>query len=217
MNIDSTLYFGLPVLAIIHGDEEDRNFLATISTTDGIIKKLAGIHKSHSVLDGYIMALRTPGPKIWFYDWGGGLHICSTAGGCFDRHTGPPYKYTDGLYGTVLAYSPADQDVYIDNQNTYTNLTNFALDGKKRRSLKKIAFASGFGTVTYYHRNIWITLGGDDKARPNLGRLTPSGDFSEISLPFKGPTAAVTALVDGPDGHLWYLRGYHVGEILSKI
>ena len=216
LNIDSTLYFGLPILARIHGDEEDRNFLATISTTDGIIEKLAWIHESHSIGDGYIMALQTPGPKIWFYDFEGGLHVCSTAGRCFYTLSGYPYKYVGGLYGTVMAYSPKDQSVYIENQNTYT-IEHYTLGGKKLRWFKNIAFASGFGTVTYYGGDIWITLGGDDKARPNLGRLTPSGEFSEISLPFVGPTAAVTALVGGPDGHLWYLRGYHVGEILSKI
>ncbi|MGC2633875.1 MAG: hypothetical protein WA215_06640 [Candidatus Cybelea sp.] len=216
LNIGSTLYFGLPILAIVHGNEESRNFLATISTTDGILQKLAWIHKSSSTGDGYVMALLTPGPKIWFYDFEGGLHVCSTAGHCFYRLSGYPYKSVGNLYGTPTAYSPKDQSVYIENQNTYT-IERYTLGGKKIRGFKNIAFANGFGTVTYYRGDIWVTLGGDDKARPNLGRLTPSGDFSEISLPFVGPTAAVTALVDGPDGHLWYLRGYNVGEILSKI
>jgi hypothetical protein len=168
------------------------------------------------VSGGYIQALLTPGPKIWFYDWGGGLHVCSTAGRCFFRLSEYPFRYVDGLYGTVLAYSPADQDVYIDNQNTST-IEKYTLGGKKLQAFKNMAFAFGFGTATYYHGNIWITLGGDDKARPNIGRLTPSGQFSEISLPFYAPTAAVTALTLGPDGHLWYLRGHEVGEILSKI
>ncbi|HXB82893.1 MAG TPA: hypothetical protein VNU22_06035 [Candidatus Acidoferrum sp.] len=216
LNTDSTLYFGLPILAIIHGDEVDRNFLATISTTDGIVNKVAPIHESRSTGDGYIMALGTPGPKMWFYDFEGGLHVCSTTGKCFYRRSPTPHKFVGALYGTAMAYSSADQDVYIDDQNTWI-IVRYTLGGKRSGGYKNLAFANGFGTVTYYHGNIWITLGGDDKARPNLGRLTPSGDFSEVSLPFVGPTAAVTALVGGPNGHLWYLRGNHVGEILSNI
>lgn len=216
LNINSTLYFGLPVLGLKHGSEVLENFLATISTRDGIVKKIALIPPSQGTGDGYVMGLRTPGPKIWFYDFAGNLHICSTAGKCFVRKSGYPFKFVDNLFGTVMAYSPADQDVYIENQNTYT-IIRFGLGGTRLRGYRNHAFAFGFGIIAYYHGDIWVALGGDSKARPNIGRLTPSGEFSEISLPFTGPTAAVTALVGGPDGHLWYLRGYHVGEILSKV
>ncbi len=32
-----------------------------------------------------------------------------------------------------------------------------------------------------------------------------------------GLTYVVSALITGPDGHLWYLRGDHIGEIVSTI
>jgi hypothetical protein len=216
LTVGSALYFGLPILAVIHGDDEYRNFLATISTTDGIVKKIASVPLTSGTADSYIMALLAPGPRIWFYDFAGGLHVCTIAGKCFFRQSAYPYRLVDTLQGTPLAYSPTDQDIYIENQNFYT-IYRYSVSGKPLRAYKNLAFAYGFGSLAYYRGNIWITLGGDDKARPNLGRLTPAGQFSEISLPFVGPTAAVTALVGGPDGHLWYLRGYHVGEILSKI
>lgn len=215
LKVGSTLYFGLPVLVAPHGDEEERNLLATISP-DGTVKEIAVIPHSRSTGNSYIGALHTPGPEIWLYDYEGGIHVCSTASRCFFKLSEHPCKYVGNLEGTVLTYSPADQDVYIDDQNTWTIL-RYALDGKKLREFRRVAFARGSGSIAYYHGSILIALGGDDKARPNLGRLTPSGNYSEFSLPFVGPTAAVSAVTGGPDGHLWYLRGQHVGEILSSI
>jgi hypothetical protein len=215
LSIDSTLYFGLPILATSHGDEEERNLLDTISR-NGNVKEIAVIPHSRSTGNSYIDALHTPGPEIWLYDYQGGLHICSTAGQCSYRLSGDPRKYVGNIQGTVMAYSPADQDVYIDNQNIWTIL-RYSLDGRKLPGFKRVILARGVGAIAYYRGSIWIALGGDEKGRPNLGRLTPLGNYSEVSLPIVGPTYAISALTGGPDGRLWYLRGHCIGEILSSI
>ncbi|MGC1381351.1 MAG: hypothetical protein WA814_10070 [Candidatus Baltobacteraceae bacterium] len=116
----------------------------------------------------------------------------------------------------AIAYSRANDDVYIADLNDWT-IERLSSKGQRLTGYRNPIIQEGYGAIAYFHGNIWITLNGDDKGRPMLGRLTPKNEFSEISLPFPGPTAAVTAMVGGPDGHMWYLRGNHIGEILSRI
>ena len=107
-------------------------------------------------------------------------------------------------------------DVYIANLNG-AYIYKFSSSNKNLQTFYIAGIAGGAGALAYYNGNIWITLGPDAQGRPLFGSLSPSGNFSEIALPILGPTDGPTALVDGPDGHLWYLRGHQVGEILSKI
>ncbi len=50
-----------------------------------------------------------------------------------------------------------------------------------------------------------------------LGRLSKDNVFKLYALPFTGQQYLVTTLAEGPDGKLWYLRGDHIGEIVSGI
>ena len=115
-----------------------------------------------------------------------------------------------------IAYLSADQDVYIANRNTWT-IYKLSSDGKRTSSYHNTAVQHGNAALAYYHGNIWIAMDGYNQGRPILGRLTPSNKFSAIALPFAGSTYLVSAMVPGPNGHLWYLRGNRVGEILSPI
>jgi hypothetical protein len=214
LNIKGTFYFGLPLIVAPRGTEKLWGYVTSM-TTEGVIKMLWRTHEPDYV-DGWIQALATPGPLIWLYDFAGGLQSCTLTHHCTFRSTGYPFMFVGNVLPKVMEYSPYDHDVYVANTNTST-IYRVSIDGKKLKSYYNVQIGFGHGALGYFHGNIWVTLNGDGYARPMLGRLTPSGNFTEISLPIKGPTYLVSALVAGPDGHLWYIRGDHVGEILSDV
>jgi hypothetical protein len=162
-----------------------------------------------------IRTLVTPDKKLWFYDFRGGLRGCGLDGHCVHTTLGSPYLYVESLQGTLTTYSPADHNVYVCNNNTST-IYKVSLSGRRLGSYTNPEIGRGFCAMQYYHNDIWVTLNGDSQLRPMLGRLTPSGQFSEISLPFHGGYE-VGAMTEGPDGHLWYLRGRSVGKVLSSL
>ena len=212
VKIDSTLYFGLTQqLYNSKGSEYYLNSVATI-TTDGWVKKIFEVHNP-AVTVGWVQFIATPDHNLWLYDYAGDVDVCSLAGKCKDTFIASTGFYVESLIGTVMAYSPADHDVYVCNTTT-SSVHKLSLQGKKLSKLESYDIGNGAGEITYFQGHIWVDLGGDSQGRPMLGNLSPSGQFSEVSLPFKGPTWAVTGMVEGPDGHLWYLRGPYVGEIL---
>lgn len=163
----------------------------------------------------FIRTLATPDKKLWFYDYRGDIHGCQLDGHCTLTQLAHPELYVGSLQGTLTEYSPADHDVHVCTYFTST-IYSVSLSGKRAGAFRNPEIGRGFCALLYYHHDIWVTLNGDSQLRPMLGRLTPDGQFSLISLPFHGGYE-VGAMTEGPDGHLWYLRGRAVGEILSGV
>lgn len=213
VRIDSSLYTGTTTFHEVHGGDVVGHVVNRV-TLDGTLSKVFAVHYP-KYFEGpdWIRALATPDKKIWLYNYVGGLHGCQLDGHCSYTLLGDPYLYVESLQGTLTAYSPADQNVYVCNTNTQS-IYKVSLSGKRQPTYRNADIGFGFCAMTYYRHDIWVTMGGDSQGRPMLGRLSPSGAFNELSLPFPGP-AGVTAMTEGPDGNLWYLRGRNVGEILS--
>jgi hypothetical protein len=214
LKVGSGFYFGYQRLLDISNSE---SYLPLISTIDANGKKQAVFKPhSHGEFLAWIDLLETAGPTLWLYDYHGGMRICGLTWHCKVVHLGYPYELLDNLHAMALAHSRANDDVYVADLNDWT-IEKLSIEGARLKGYRNPIIQEGYGALAYYRGNIWVTLNGDEKGRPMLGRLTPSNEFSEISLPFPGPTAAVTAMVGGPDGHLWYLRGNHIGEVLARI
>jgi hypothetical protein len=214
VRMGSKLYTGMTTITEQSGSDVIGHDVDRVNE-DGSLTTLFSVPYPYNGGDGWFRTLATPDDKLWLYDYTGALHGCELDSHCSYTKLPSPEIYVESLQGTLTTYSPDDHNVYVCNANTST-IYKVSLTGKLvgRYTNQDIAF--GFCAMMYYHDDMWVTLNGDSQGRPMLGRLTPSGTFSEISLPFYGG-AAVTAMVDGPDGHLWYLRGRNVGEILSPL
>jgi hypothetical protein len=214
VKVGTRFYFGFQEL--IQQSNSGR-YLPLVATIDMKGQVRTAFHfKSGLTFVAWLNVLRMPGPKLWLYDYQGYIRICTITGSCRRIATYSPEELLDNVHGMTMAYSPVDNDVYIVNCNTWT-IYKVSSDGKRLHGYRNPIIQIGYGALAYYDGNIWVTLNGDDKGRPMLGRLTPSNQFTTISLPFSGPTYLVTAMVRGPNGHMWYLRGNYVGEILSRI
>jgi hypothetical protein len=215
VRIGTYLYFGFPTIGSYHGSTTFNNWVASVSPT-GAIKRLFKVHGKENIGgDGWINVIETPGPKLWLYDYLGYIEVCTLQRKCTIRTTAYPSLYLGGLHTMMMAYSPVAKAVYVVNLNNYT-VFKLLLQGGRKRFINRDIYAGG-GAIAYYHSNVWVALGPDSQGRPKLGRLTPSDEFSEIALPIPHARQGVTAFAPGPDGHLWYVRGYHVGEILSRL
>jgi hypothetical protein len=213
--IDHRFYFGIDEEVDVSGSDEYRDMAATISSR-GKIKTLYQVNTMKSYPYFWLNAVTTPGPLIWLYSGEGTVSACTLDGKCKLARLPGPGEYLDNPHPKSIVYSPAARSVYIADQN-YGFVDKLSLDDKLVKSYSNEFISTGYAAVGYYGRNVWITLGPDSDGRPMLGRLTPSGDLSMIALPLPHSSYEPAALVAGPNGHLWYLRGSYVGEILSKI
>ncbi|HZV77204.1 MAG TPA: hypothetical protein VFF63_05570 [Candidatus Babeliales bacterium] len=164
----------------------------------------------------FLELLSTPGTRAWLEDYAGGIHDCSLLGHCKLAESGYPYALLNGPHPSWMAYSPNDHQVYVSNPNTGC-IYKFSLSDKARGKLCRDEFRSTSDAMVYYHDKIWLAIGPDNQGRPLFASLSSTGKIAEFALPILGPTYGPTAMVDGPDGHLWYLRGRFIGEILSEI
>jgi streptogramin lyase len=215
VTIDHRFYFGNDEEVDVSGSDVYRDIVATISS-QGKIKTLFQVNTSKSYPYFWLNAVTSPGPLIWLYSHEGTVSACTIDGKCRLATLPGPEEYADGLHPESIVYSPVAQSVYVANQN-YGIVDKLSLDDKVVKSYSNGFISTGYAAVGYYGGNVWITLGPDSDGRPLLARLTPSGDLSMIALPIPHSSYGPTALVAGPDGHLWYLRGLDVGEVLSKI
>jgi hypothetical protein len=214
VRVDSQFYFAYET----HRDTKNGDKWASpvgSLQTDGTVKTLFNpIYRHDSV--AWLNVLWTPDKKLWLYDYSGNIRICSLDRHCKLVHEGYPYEDVGNIHAMTMAYSPIDHDVYIANLNNWT-IERVSESGQVLSGYSNPLIQLGFGALAYYHGNIWITMNADAEGRPMFGRLSPSGTFTEYSLPFVGSKFAATAMVEGPDGHLWYVRGHHIGEILSNV
>lgn len=212
--IGATLYTGITTITDVNGSDVISDNVDSVNE-DGTVTTLFSIDGKSSYIDPpfLIRTLATPDKKLWFYDYRGGILGCRLDGHCTYTLLDNPYLYVESLTGTLTAYSPADHNIYVCNTFTST-IYKVSLLGRKVGHYTNPEIGRGFCALLYYHHDIWVTLNGDSQVRPMLGRLTPGGQFSLISLPFHGGYE-VGAMTEGPDGHMWYLRGREVGEILS--
>ena len=214
--IGTTLYTGITTISDRNGSDVVSDNVDSVNE-EGKVRTLFSIGGKSSYIDppDLIRTIATPDKKLWFYDHRGDLHGCRLDGHCTYTRLENPSLYVESLTGTLTAYSPADHNVYVCNAYAST-IYKVSLVGKKVGLYTNPEIGRGFCALLYYHHDIWVTLNGDSQVRPMLGRLTPDGQFSLISLPFHGGYE-VGAMTEGPDGHLWYLRGREVGEILSGL
>jgi hypothetical protein len=215
VNINKQLYFGLDQEVEISGSDVYRDSVANISTT-GKVNVLFQVNAQGSYGYFWLNALTTPDSRIWLYDYEGFVHSCSLDGNCTLAESPSPEEYADNLHPDSFAYSPADNNVYVANGYLST-IYKFSSADKPIEQYFNGYIGSGYTALTYCAGNIWVTLGPDSEGRPLFGALTPSGQFEYYALPLPKASYIATALVCGPDHHLWYLRGAQVGEILSKI
>ncbi len=212
--IGTTLYTGITTISDTNGSDVISDNVDSVNE-EGKVTTLFSIGGKSSYIDppDLIRTLATPDKRLWFYDHRGDLHGCRLDGHCTFTRLENPSLYVESLTGTLTEYSQADRNVYVCNSNTST-IYKVSLSGKKVGRYTNPEIGRGFCAMLYYHHDMWVTLNGDSQLRPMLGRLTPDGQFSLISLPFHGGYE-IGAMTEGPDGHLWYLRGREVGEILS--
>lgn len=213
VRIGPRLYTARTLLTTAHGTDFITGEVDRVNEDGTVTPLFPMTYTSNEGGTGWVRLLATPDKKIWLYDYLGGIHGCTTGDRCTYTFLGPAEFYVGSLQGTLAAYSPTDRYVYVCDSNTST-IYKTALSGKHAGKYRNLDIGFGLCAMTYYHHDIWVTLNGDSEDRPMLGRLTPSGKFYEMSLPFKGGYV-VSAMAAGPDGHLWYLRGHSVGEILS--
>lgn len=213
--INNQMYFGVSQLVEIRGGDQYRSYLATISTR-GTVKFLTRLNRSWRQLLIWLGTAASEGPLVWLYDYKGGLFACTLHGTYKYAYSAYPYGLVDNLHPTEIVYSPTAHYIYISNHNTYS-IYKFSLRNRKVSKYTNLDIAMGSAAIAYYRRNVVVALGPDSKGRPMFGRLSPEGKFTEFSLPYVNQDYVITAFVGGPDGHLWYLRGNYVGEVLSKI
>jgi streptogramin lyase len=215
VTIEHQLYFGVDREVEVSGSDVYEDSVATISTK-GDVKTLFQVNPSGFTPYFWLNGVSTPGKLMWLYSDEGTLSACSLDGSCKLSQTSYPEEYLDNLHPDSLAYSPHDNDVYV--ANAYTgSIYKFSIKDKLLKTYRNRYLAYGFDALNSYHGAIWVTLGGDRSSRPLIGRLGANGSFSLFALPFPKANAAVSAMTAGPDGHLWYLRGTKVGEILSRL
>lgn len=212
VTIGSSLYFALEELLQKHNSDITRTYIMSISHSGALQKAFAFREKN---LD-FLNILAAPGQQLWLEDYAGGIHDCSLQGHCAFANSGDPYAGVDAPHPNWIAYSPKDRELYVSNWNTGC-VYKFSLSDEGRGKLCRLAFLVTYDAIAYYHGNIWVTNGPDPEGRPLFARISPSGELTQFALPIPNSAYGPTALVKGPDGHLWYLRGDHVGEILSKI
>jgi hypothetical protein len=215
VTIDRQLYFGTNLIVDISGSTRYQNSVATVSTK-GDITDVFQVGADGFKPNTWLNAVSTPGPLVWLYSDGGLLSACSLKGDCKLTQTAYAEQFVDNLHPDSLAYSPADGDVYVANDYT-SSVYKFSNKDKLLKTYHNEVFALGFDALTYFSEAIWISLGTDASGKPLLGRIAPSGSISLFALPIPKATALVSAIVAGPGGHLWYLRGGSVGEILTKL
>jgi hypothetical protein len=215
VTIDRQLYFGIDREVEVSGSDVYEDSVATISTK-GDVKTLFQVNPSGFSPYFWLNAVSTPGQLLWLYSDEGTLSACSLDGSCKLGQTSYPEEYLNNLHPDSLAYSRADNDVYVANAYTST-IYKFSIKDKLLKRYANRYLAYGFDALNYYRGAFWVTLGGDRSGRPLIGRLGPNGSFNLFALPIPKANAAVSAMTAGPDGHLWYLRGTKVGEILTKF
>jgi hypothetical protein len=215
VTIDHRFYFGIDEDIDVSGSDEYRDMVARISS-QGKIKTLYQVNTTKTYPYFWLNAVTTPGPLIWLYSGEGTVSACTLDGKCKLARLPGPGEYLDNPHPKSIVYSPAARSVYIADQS-YGFVDKLSLDDKLVKSYSNEFISTGYAAVGYYRDNVWVTLGPDSDGRPMLGRLTPSGDLSMIALPLPHSPYEPSALVAGPNGHLWYLRGSYVGEILSRI
>jgi hypothetical protein len=215
LNFGSKSYFGFQELRYRHRNEHPSPLVASIDDEDSIETAFRVRTNLRSFLP-WIDILKMPGDKVWLYDYHGNVRICTLSGACHFVRVAYPAEDVDNLHPMLIAYSPANHEVYIANRNDWT-IYRLSSDGKRLSRYVNTAIQQSNAALVYYRGDMYVALNGDAAGRPILGRFTRSNQFSEFALPFKGPTYEISALVPGPDGHLWYLRGNHVGEIVSGL
>ncbi len=215
VDVNKQLYFGLDQEVEVSGSDVYRDSVATISTS-GTVNIVFQVNQLPSNPYFWLNALTTPDSRIWLYDYEGDVIACSLESKCAYAESPGPEEYADNLHPDSFAYSPADNDVYVANGYTST-IYKFSSADKLIKRYVNGSVATGYTALAYCAGDIWVTLGPDSEGRPLFGALTPTGQFEYYALPIQHALDIATAMVCAPDHHLWYLRGAHVGEILSKI
>ena len=215
VNISKQLYFGLDQEVEISGSDVYRDSVASISTT-GKVNVLFQVNELGSYGYFWLNALTTPDSRIWLYDFEGFVHSCSLDGKCTLAESPSPEEYVNNLHPDSFAYSPADNNVYVANGYLST-IYKFSSADKLIKHYFNGYIGSGYTALTYCAGKHLGDSGSRFRGEATVWGSDSDWPVRDDALPLPKASYIATALVCGPDHHLWYLRGAQVGEILSKI